>query len=111
ECDSTRVQNISALGSLDKLAVLHANYTLISDLGPLQKLAHLEKVYCDQTPIKKMAADAFMATNPKVLIVYDSRDLKSWWDALTPEWQDVISKTAKISRDPLKEELARVGNI
>src|SRR5256885_2235943 len=52
-----------------------------------------------------------MAANPKVLVVYDSRDLKAWWDALSSAWREVISKTAKINIDPPKEELARVGNV
>jgi Leucine-rich repeat (LRR) protein len=71
----------------------------------------LEKIYCDQAAVNKIAADAFMAANPKVLVVYDSHDLKDWWNALSSAWQEVISTAAKISRDPLKEELARVDNV
>jgi Leucine-rich repeat (LRR) protein len=110
-CDSTQIQNVSALAGLENLKILQANYTLISDLQPLHKLNHLEKVYCDKTSINKNSADAFMLSNPGVLVVYDSHDLKSWWDALSPEWQDVISKEARIGRNPTKEELARVGTI
>ncbi len=109
--DSTRIQNISPLSGLENLKVLHVNYTLISDLQPLQRLTHLEKIYCDQSPIKKVAADAFMSANPRVLVVYDSHDLKSWWSTLSPEWQGVISKAAKITLTPTIEELAKVGNI
>ncbi len=106
--DSTQIKGIAPLASLGNLKVLHANNTLISDLQPLQKLTLLEKIYCDQTAVNKITADAFMAASPKVLVVYDSHDLKAWWDALSSAWQEVISKAAKISRDPLKEELARV---
>ena len=109
-CDSTPIKNVSALGSLESLKILQANYTLISDLQPLHNLTQLEKVYCDQSPINKGAADAFMSANPSVLVVFDSRDLKSWWDGLSPDWQQVISKIEKISANPSKEELARVGN-
>lgn len=106
ELDSTRIQAIGALGSLESLNVLHANYTSISDLTPLQNLEHLEKIYCDQTKIQREAADAFMAANPAVLVIFDSKDLKVWWDLLSSEWRDVFSKTAKISASPSKEELA-----
>ncbi|MBI1769603.1 MAG: leucine-rich repeat domain-containing protein [Bacteroidetes bacterium] len=110
-CDSTRIQSISPMASLDNLKVLQANATLISDLQPLQTLAHLEKVYCDQTLINKDVAEAFMSAHPKALVVYGSSDLKTWWDALTPAWKEVISKAAKINSDPSKEELARVGSV
>jgi len=108
ELDSTRVQAIGALGSLESLNVLHANYTSISDLTPLQNLEQLEKIYCDQTKIQRAAADAFMAANPGVLVIFDSKDLRVWWDLLSMEWQNVFSKTAKIGAAPSKEELALV---
>ncbi len=110
DIDSTHISAVTSLSALENLKVLHANYTLIADLQPLQKLPHLEKIYCDQTPVKQPAADAFMATNPKVLVIYDSKDLKSWWDSIQPEWQEVLSKAAKVGPQPTKEELARVTN-
>ena len=110
-CDSTRIQNISALADLENLKVLQCNATLISDLESLQNLSHLEKIYCDQTLIKKSTAEAFMTTHPRVTIVYDSHNIKSWWDALSEQWREVISKTAKISSNPSDEELTKVGNV
>ncbi|HLZ16129.1 MAG TPA: leucine-rich repeat domain-containing protein, partial [Cyclobacteriaceae bacterium] len=110
-CDSTRIRDISPLAGLDNLIVLQVNATGISALQPLQPLAHLEKIYCDETPVNKNMAEAFMHDHPGTLVMYDSHDLKAWWDPLSAEWKDVIGKAAKISRDPLKEELARVGNV
>ncbi len=111
DLDSTRIANIEPLGGLENLKVLHANHTLISDLKPLHKLTKLEKIYCDQTPITREVADAFMAANPKVLVVFDSRDLKVWWDTLAPEWQTVLGKAAGIGSAPSKEELAKVTSV
>jgi Leucine-rich repeat (LRR) protein len=109
--DSTRVRDITPLSTLENLKVLHANYTLISDLQPLQKLPRLEKIYCDQTPVKLAIADAFMAANPKVLVVFNTRDLQVWWNSLSGHWQTVLSKTARIGTTPAKEELAKVTNL
>jgi len=111
DLDSTRIVNVGPLSSLENLKVLHVSYTMISDLQPLQKLTHLERIYCDKTLVKKEMADAFMATNPKVLVVFDSEDLKVWWDTLSPEWKEVLGKTAIISTSPSKEELAKVPNV
>lgn len=116
--DSTRIQNFAALSNLTNLKILHANYTLLIDLKPLEKLARLEKVYCDQTLVKREAAAAFMAANPKVLVIFDTKDLKSWWETLSQEWQVVLSKAARIAdldgvagRSPSKEDLAKVTNL
>lgn len=111
DLDSTRIRNIKALNALESLEILYANYTLISDLSPLQKLVNLERIYCDQTPVNKSMADSFMAANPNVLVIFDSKDLQAWWNTLSPGWQDVLSNTAKIGLMPAKEELAKVTNL
>lgn len=109
--DSTLIRNIKPLSGLEKLEVLYANYTFISDLTSLQKLPNLKRVYCDQTPVNKAIADRFMAENPNVLIIYDSKDLKAWWNSISPGWKRILSQTSKISLTPSKEELARVTSI
>jgi Leucine-rich repeat (LRR) protein len=109
--DSTRINSIAALSSSENLKVLRASYTMIGDLKPLQSLAKLERVYCDQTPINRAIADAFMAAHPKVLIVFDSKDMKTWWDGLGDQWKEVIGKAAGFGLAPTKEELARVVHL
>lgn len=109
--DSTAVKDISPLSTAENLEVLSANHTLISTLNPLQKLAHLEKVYCDQTPIKREQADAFMVLNPKVLVVYDSKDLQTWWTSLPLEWQNQFSTVTGTEATPDKEALAKITNL
>lgn len=109
--DSTLVRDIGALSGLANLEVLYANYTFISDLNPLQKLPNLERVYCDHTPVNKAIADSFMAANPEVLVIYDSKDLQTWWNSISKEWKRILSNTAGIKVTPGKEELARVTNL
>lgn len=108
DIDSTRVRSIQPLSKLENLIVLNANYTGLADLLPLQKLKNLKKIYCDKTPIKREAAEAFMAINPNTLVIFDSEDLKIWWNILTPAWQKALSKTAAITLTPSKEELAKI---
>jgi Leucine-rich repeat (LRR) protein len=106
--DSTRVNDLSPLKELEMLVSLQINFTSITSLMALKGLPRLEKIYCDQTSIKQEAADVFMAANPKVLVIFDSRDLQNWWKALTPEWQTLFRSSAHISPDPSKEELALI---
>lgn len=109
--DSTLVRDIKPLSGMGSLEVLYANYTYITDLSSLKDLSALDRVYCDQTPVNKSVADAFMAANPEVLIIYDSKDLQAWWTSLPANWKRILSTTAKIRPMPGKEELARLPNI
>jgi Leucine-rich repeat (LRR) protein len=92
DLDSTTIYNFSSLSQLESLRLLHANSTPLGELTPLQNLTHLEKVYCDQTLIKRDAAEAFMTAHPKVLVIFDSKDLKTWWDSLSDGWQKLFSQ-------------------
>lgn len=109
--DSTYITNINALSELKNLKILYANYTMIQELKPLENLEHLEKVYCDQTPVTRDKANAFMAANPGVLVIFNSKDLHAWWQALSPAWQEAIRNMSDLSADPSKEELAKVTNL
>lgn len=106
--DSTRVKDLRPLSTLSALKVLNANFTLVDDLQPLSNLPALERIYCDQTLIKRDKADAFHTANPKILVIYDSKDLESWWRALPVIWQSTLQKAANIAAAPTKEALARV---
>lgn len=109
--DSTLVRDIQSLKDLKDLEVLYANYTYITDLAPLRDLPNLKRIYCDQTPVKKDAANAFMAARPAVLVIYDSKDLQAWWSTLSTGWQRLLSERAGTRFSPGKEELARVTNL
>jgi hypothetical protein len=109
--DSTLVRDIKPLSGLESLEVLKANYTFISDLNPLKALPRLQRLYCDHTPVNKAIADAFMASKPGVLVIFDSKDLQNWWSSLPQNWKQILSTTAKIRAVPSKEELARLPNI
>jgi Leucine-rich repeat (LRR) protein len=111
EIDSTRIRDLSPLASLAKLSVLQANYTFVDDLSPLEKLQSLERVYCDQTSITRDKADAFIAARPDVLVIFNSKDLRVWWDGLDKVWKSLLSKTAGVRDNPSNEELAVVTSL
>lgn len=109
--DSTKVSFIKPLSELTNLRILHANSTAISDLNALQDLPRIERIYCDQTRINRAMADAFMASKKGVLVIYDSKDLKGWWDSLPITWQKVLRDAAKTGSVPTNEELAKITNL
>ena len=109
--DSTNVTDIASLSGADSLQVIYANHTSIADLQPLGDLEMIERIYCDQTRITREQANGFMATHPGVLVVYDSKDLISWWTSLDNAWKTTLSLTARTGISPSKEELVVVTNI
>jgi len=109
--DSTQVSYIKALSDLVNLKILHVNYTSISDLNALQGLPNIERIYCDQTKIDRTMADAFMSSNKGVLVIYDSKDLKGWWESLPIAWQKIFRDAAKTGSSPTNEELAKITNL
>src|SRR3546814_19357547 len=48
--------------------------------------------------VKKTAADAFMASKPGVLVIYDSRDLRAWWNSLPERSEEHTSELQSLMR-------------
>jgi Leucine-rich repeat (LRR) protein len=111
DIDSTQISNISVLSNFENLTTLHANYTSVTNLLPLKKLTHLEKIYVDHTGVNREAVDNFIALHHNAQVIFDTDNLKTWWDALSPEWQTVFSNAAGISITPSKEEMAKVSHL
>lgn len=109
--DSSRVVQLMPLKSLENLEIVSVNWTQVGDLTALTSLKKLQRVYCDHTLIQKDIAESFMAANPRVLVIYDSEDMRGWWNALPEAWKAAFVKTAAIGQNPTNEELARIPNI
>jgi len=109
--DSSRVVQLMPLKGLENLEKVSVNWTQVGDLTALLSLKKLQRIYCDHTLIRKDVAESFMATNPRVLVIYDSEDMRGWWNALPEAWKAAFVKTASIGQDPSNEELARIPNI
>lgn len=109
--DSTNISNLVALSGLENLVTLSVSYTRVGDLNPLKELKKLERIYCDRTGIDRNLSDAFMVARPGVLVIYNSEDLRGWWDALSAPWKAIFTKAAAIGATPSNEELARIPNL
>jgi hypothetical protein len=109
--DSTGATDLSNLASLTKLTAVHINHTGVADLDPLLALPELERVYCDHSGVNQETANRFMMARPNTLVIFDSEDLRGWWEDLTNVWRDVLRRSAKTSYGPSKEELAIIANL
>ncbi|MBP7679369.1 MAG: hypothetical protein KA096_03025 [Bacteroidales bacterium] len=105
----TPVTDLTPLSKLDSLVTIHADQSGISDLTPLENLPSLEKIYCDQTKVTRNLANEFMARHPKVLVIYESQELTSWWAGLNLDWQKIFRSYSKLDPNPTKEQLHQLS--
>ncbi len=132
DCSSTNVKDLSPLSAAQNLKILNIEYTPVSDLGPLSGLKQLEiimgnntpiksldpltglpvlqKIYCDDTPISQQEATRFMVVNPKVLVIYESEQLQSWWKEMDQNWKKIFQQYVPLDTIT-KEKLAEVANL
>jgi Leucine-rich repeat (LRR) protein len=109
--EGTAVRDLASLQQLANLHVLLCNNTPIENLSPLNGLPALEKVYCDNTAITPAEASRFMAVNPKTLVIFESGQLQTWWNALAPEWKRIFAGYIQVEGEVTKEKLAQVANL
>jgi Leucine-rich repeat (LRR) protein len=103
--ENTVISDLSPLSRLENLEIIDADQTQIADLEPLGTITALEKVYCDQTRITRNLANAFMASHPNVLVIYESQELTSWWTGLSFDWQNIFRGYVKLDPKPATEQL------
>ena len=110
--ESTAVEALAPLQGASSLQVLICNNTPINDIEALSGLPALEKVYCDNTAISQAEANRFMVVNTRTLVIYESEQLQTWWDALQPAWKEVFTQYIQKQEGVLtKETLAQVANL
>lgn len=88
----TNIQDLTPFKDLEKLEVLDLTLTPISDISVLDGKASLVKVLTDETKLSVAAADNFIRSNPKVLLIHHVKDLESWWTGLSEPWKESLRK-------------------
>ena len=109
--EGTKITDLSPLNKLDRLNEINFSNTQVSDLMPLGNMSRLSKIYCDNSLVDKKMADKFMVSNPNVLVIYETKALELWWNALPSFWKDLLTDQAMTSKKPTKEELHSIINI
>ena len=103
--DQSKVTSIDALSSLNNLKIISFNNTDIDDITPLLESNNIEKIYCDKTHITTKIAIDFKSIHPSCLIVYQSNNLRLWWNTLNVVWQQMLSSQLNLPESPSNEEL------
>jgi hypothetical protein len=109
--DNTAVSSLDALRGFLLLNTVQFSQTNVSDLSPLQQLPELRRVYSDNNKVSPAMATAFMRNRPGVLVVFDSEELRLWWNQLPVYWRALLVEQSGISRNPGTEELHQLINL
>ena len=106
--NNTAVELIEVLSNISSLKILKCEHTKISDLSPLKSNATLEIIYADNSEVELENVLLLNSFLPECLVIYQSTDLKMWWDNLSTEWQDIFIENAKIETSPDREQLQQL---
>ncbi|NCC73009.1 MAG: leucine-rich repeat domain-containing protein [Sphingobacteriia bacterium] len=106
-CSDTKIADLSPLENLTKLNKLAFDQTNVASIQPLMKLENLRAVYCDNTPVDREEIVSFMSSHPHSLVVYQTDELRVWWDSLPDVWRlladNYISSNSSLNREQLQE--------
>jgi len=109
EMDKTPVADLKPLNGLKNLKSLFINDTKVASLAPLHDLKNLSKIYCDHSSVTAKEAKEFMSLHPKTLLIYESKALENWWEALPSGWKTAFQKAVKFEGNPTKEQLHQIS--
>ena len=107
----TKVSSIEPLSSLNNLKTVSFNDTDITQLTPLLKSNNIEVIYCDKTNITTKEVLEFKQLHPACLIIYQSEDLRLWWNNLDVDWQQMLSSQLNLPLSPSSEELQQLVDL
>lgn len=90
DLSNTFVDNLKALAGMSRLKELNINNTPVANLEPLATDLHLEKIWAENSSVKKSQADALKNAIPNITIVYQTEALQNWWYELDPTWKTLL---------------------
>lgn len=102
---NTEISDVKPLKMIGSLSILQANYSKINDIKPLSGMSSLKMIYCDNTGINGKTAQAFMATNPNCLVIFNTEELKQWWYDLPQIYKTITKERVEISNPISTEQL------
>ncbi len=109
--NKTKVQSVEALKSLGRLEVLRCENTGLTDLSPLEHCFKLANVYADNSNIDTRTALQLKSALPSCLIVYQTEQLKMWWENLSAGWQRTFIENAEAENPPSREQLQEIVDL
>jgi len=107
----TRIQSLLPLQRLKNLRTINIKHTAIRDLLPLAHIGNLTLVLADSTRVKQKNVFALEKYLPKSLILFQTSQLRLWWNNLEEPWQAALSRQMELDDPPTAGQLQQLANL
>ena len=108
---NTKVSDLTPLEDLASLQEINMENTNVAKLEPLCNLSSLVRINAENTKIKSEQVVKLRLAQPKVTVIYQTDELRSWWNTLDNNWREVFRNTIEVDTNPKPEQLQAIANI
>ena len=108
---NTKVTDLTPLGDLTNLQEINMENTNVSKLEHLCNLSKLVKINAENTKVNSEQVVKLRLAQPGVLVIYQTDELRNWWNTLDNNWREVFRNTIDIDTNPKAEQLQAIANI
>ena len=108
---NTKINDLRPIENLTNLLEINIENTNISDLTPLANMSHLSLVKAENSKVKSEQVFNLKIAHPNVTIIYQTNELRTWWNMLDNGWREVFRNTVDIDTNPTTEQLQAVADI
>jgi len=109
--NQSKITSLKSLSSLNNLETISFIDTKINNLNPLLASNNIKRIYCDRSEITTKDVLSFNSLHPTCLIIYQSENLRLWWNNLDVEWQQMLSNIFNLPESPSNEELQQLADL
>ena len=108
---NTKVSDLTPIDDLSSLQEINMENTNISKLEPLCNLSNLVKIYAENSKVKTEQVVKLRLAQPNVTVIYQTEELRNWWNTIDNNWREVFRNTIEIDSNPKAEQLQAIANI
>jgi hypothetical protein len=110
DLSNTPVRSMASLQKLKNLKTINIEHTAIRDLLPLSGNSNLTLVLADSTQVKQKNVFALEKHLPQCLVLFQTPQLKLWWNNLEKPWQKAFLEQMELDNPPTAEQLQQLVN-
>jgi hypothetical protein len=111
DISNTRVHSLAPLQKLRNLKAINIEHTAIRDLLPIAGNSNLTLILADSTQVKQKNVFALEKHLPQCLVLFQTPQLKLWWNNLEKPWQEAFAQQMEINNPPTAKQLQRLVNL
>ena len=108
---NTKVKDLKPLENLNNLLEINIENTNVASLEPLRDMKKLIMVNAENSKVTSEQVFLLRNTQPNVTVIYQTEELRSWWNTLDNGWREVFRDIVEMDTNPTAEQLQDVANI